>query len=173
MNNHFSVAVPRSLILRLVCGQHRGEEIYVPGKNRLLFSNLRESFLFDLPDSELEGVHLAEPLLVGQGGDVLAEALEGVVDTLHPPPLSHVGRVPHVHLADQPPGPAELPPHLLAVKVLRPEGVRGRVWKAGVRLTSGVASRVMRVRRVAGARAVVRVIETLLEREIFVEKKKF
>ena len=127
--------------------------------------------MFDLPDSELEGVHLAEPLLVGQGGDVLPEALEGVVDALHPPPLPHVGRVPHVHLADQPPGPGELPPHLLAVKVLRPEGVRGRVWKAGVRLTSGVASRVMRVRRVAGTRAVIRVIEALLEREIFVKNK--
>ena len=127
--------------------------------------------MFDLPDSELEGVHLAEPLLVGQGGDVLPEALEGVVDALHPPPLPHVGRVPHVHLADQPPGPGELPPHLLAVKVLRPEGVRGRVWKAGVRLTSGVTSRVMRVRRVARARAVIRVIEALLEREIFEENK--
>ena len=51
-----------------------------------------------LPDGELEGVDLAEPLLVGQGGDVLAETLEGVVDALHPPPLPHVGRVPHVHL---------------------------------------------------------------------------
>lgn len=128
--------------------------------------------MFDLPDSELEGVHLAEPLLVGQGGDVLPEALEGVVDALHPPPLAHVGRVPHVHLADHPPAPAELPPHLLAVKVLRPEGVRGRVWKAGVGLTSGVTSRVMGVRRVAGARAVVRVIEALLAKEIFVDRKK-
>ena len=52
-----------------------------------------------LPDGELEGVDLAEPLLVGQGGDVLAETLEGVVDALHPPPLPHVGSVPHVHLA--------------------------------------------------------------------------
>ena len=51
-----------------------------------------------LPDGELEGVDLAEPLLVGQGGDVLAETLEGVVDALHPPPLPHVGRVSHVHL---------------------------------------------------------------------------
>ena len=52
-----------------------------------------------LPDGELEGVDLAEPLLVGQGGDVLAETLEGVVDALHPPPLPHVGSVPHVNLA--------------------------------------------------------------------------
>ena len=51
-----------------------------------------------LPDGELEGVDLAEPLLVGQGGDVLAETLEGVVDALHPPPLPHVGRVSHIHL---------------------------------------------------------------------------
>ena len=51
-----------------------------------------------LPDGELEGVDLAEPLLVGQGGDVLAETLEGVVDALHPPPLPHVGSVPHVNL---------------------------------------------------------------------------
>ena len=78
------------------------------------------SFL-NLPDGELEGVHLAEPLLVGQGGDVLPETLEGVVDALHPPPLSHVGRVPHVHLAYQ--TPAQFPPHLLAVKVLGPEAV--------------------------------------------------
>ena len=52
-----------------------------------------------LPDGELEGVDLAEPLLVGQGGDVLPETLEGVVDALHPPPLPHVGSVPHVHLS--------------------------------------------------------------------------
>ena len=52
-----------------------------------------------LPDGELEGVDLAEPLLVGQGGDVLAQTLEGVVDALHPPPLPHVGSVPHVNLA--------------------------------------------------------------------------
>ena len=51
-----------------------------------------------LPDGELEGVDLAEPLLVGQGGDVLAETLEGVVDALHPPPLPHVGSVSHIHL---------------------------------------------------------------------------
>ena len=51
-----------------------------------------------LPDGELEGVDLAEPLLVGQGGDVLAETLEGVVDALHPPPLPHVGSVPHINL---------------------------------------------------------------------------
>ena len=128
------------------------------------------SFL-NLPDGELEGVHLAEPLLVGQGGDVLPETLEGVVDALHPPPLSHVGRVPHVHLAYQP--PAQLPPHLLAVKVLGPEAVWGRVREAGVRLTSGVTSRVLRVRRVAGARAVIRVIEALLEWEICEEKQNF
>ena len=54
-----------------------------------------------LPDGELEGVDLAEPLLVGQGGDVLAETLEGVVDALHPPPLPHVGRVSHLHLAPE------------------------------------------------------------------------
>ena len=52
-----------------------------------------------LPDGELEGVDLAEPLLVGQGGDVLAETLEGVVDALHPPPLPHVGSVPHINLS--------------------------------------------------------------------------
>ena len=55
------------------------------------------SFL-NLPDGELEGVHLAEPLLGGQGGEELPETLEGVVDALHPPPLPHVDRVPHVHL---------------------------------------------------------------------------
>ena len=81
---------------------------------------MNHSFL-NLPDGELEGVHLAEPLLVGQGGDVLPETLEGVVDALHPPPLAHVGRVPNIHLAYQP--PAQLPPYLLAVKVLGPEAV--------------------------------------------------
>ena len=45
-----------------------------------------------------EGVDLAEPLLVGQGGDVVAEALEGVVDALHPLALAHVGRVPLLDL---------------------------------------------------------------------------
>ena len=128
---------------------------------------MNHSFL--LPDGELEGVHLAEPLLVGQGGDVLPETLEGVVDALHPPPLAHVGRVSHVHLAYHP--PAQLPPHLLAVKVLGSEAVRGRVREAGVRLASGVTSRVLRVRRVAGARAVIRVIEALLESKLCEEKQ--
>ena len=35
VNNHFSVAVPRPLILRLVCCQNWGQEIYVSGKSRL------------------------------------------------------------------------------------------------------------------------------------------
>ena len=45
-----------------------------------------------------ERVDLAEALLVGQRGDVVAEALEGVVDALHPLPLTHVGRVPLLDL---------------------------------------------------------------------------
>ena len=60
--------------------------------------SLQYSCVSLLPDGELEGVDLAEPLLVGQGGDVLAQTLEGVVDALHPPPLPHVGSVPHVNL---------------------------------------------------------------------------
>ena len=58
--------------------------------------SLRKSL--DLPDGKFESVHLAESLLVREGGDVLAEALEGVIDALHPPPLPHVGGVPHLHL---------------------------------------------------------------------------
>ena len=60
--------------------------------------SLQYSCVSLLPDGELEGVDLAEPFLVGQGGDVLAETLEGVVNALHPPPLPHVGSVPHVNL---------------------------------------------------------------------------
>lgn len=47
-----------------------------------------------------ECVDLAEPLLVGERGDVVAEALEGVVDALHPLPLPHVGRVTLLDLND-------------------------------------------------------------------------
>ena len=41
---------------------------------------------------------LAQSLLVRQSGDVGPQTLEGVVDALLPPPLPHVGCVPHVHL---------------------------------------------------------------------------
>ena len=50
------------------------------------------------PDSKFKSVHFAESLLVREGGDVLAETLEGVIDALHPPPLPHVSRVSHLHL---------------------------------------------------------------------------
>ena len=125
------------------------------------FPNFVKLLLLHLPDGQLEGVHLAEPLLVGQGGDVLPETLEGVIDALHPPPLAHVGRVSDVHLAYE--APAQLPPHLLAVEGAGPKAVRGRVWEAGV-LTSGLTSRVLRVGRVTGPRAVIGVIEAFLER---------
>ena len=45
-----------------------------------------------------EGVDFAESLFVGQCGDVVAEALEGVVDALHPLALPHVSRVPLLDL---------------------------------------------------------------------------
>ena len=58
--------------------------------------------LVGLPKGNLpEGVDLAEPLLVGQRGDVVAEALEGVVDALHPLALPHVGRVPLLDLNER------------------------------------------------------------------------
>lgn len=36
-------------------------------------------------------LYLGQPLLVGQGGDVRPETLEGVVDALHAAALSEVG----------------------------------------------------------------------------------
>jgi len=39
----------------------------------------------NLPDGEPEGVDLAEPLLVGKGGDVLPQTLKRFVDALHSP----------------------------------------------------------------------------------------
>ena len=46
-----------------------------------------------LPDGEPQGVDFAQLLLVGQRRDVALEALERVVDALHPSPLAHVGGV--------------------------------------------------------------------------------
>ena len=43
-----------------------------------------------LPYGEPERVHLAEPLLVGEGGDVLPQALEGLIDTLHSSPVGKI-----------------------------------------------------------------------------------
>ena len=63
----------------------------------------------DVPDGEPQRVHLGEPLLVGQGGDVSAEPLERVVDGLHAAPLPHVGRLPQVlHLVVRPHPPPAL-----------------------------------------------------------------
>ena len=51
-----------------------------------------------LPDSELQSVDFAESLLVRKCRNVLPETVKGVINALHPPPLPHVGRVPHLHL---------------------------------------------------------------------------
>lgn len=54
----------------------------------------------DVADGQPQRVHLGESLLVGQRGDVRAQALERVVDGLHPPPLTHVRRLPQLlHLS--------------------------------------------------------------------------
>lgn len=59
----------------------------------------------DVADGEPQRVHLGEPLLVRQGGDVGAQPLERVVDGLHPAPLPDVGRLSqllHLHLGAHP-----------------------------------------------------------------------
>ena len=48
----------------------------------------------DVADGQLERVHLAQPLLVRQRGDVRPQALEGLVDALHATSLPQVGRLP-------------------------------------------------------------------------------
>ena len=68
---------------------------------RIFLTNRSLSFLninSNPPDGKFKSVHFAESLLVREGGDVLAETLEGVIDALHPPPLPHVSRVSHLHL---------------------------------------------------------------------------
>lgn len=45
----------------------------------------------DVADGQAQCVHLGQSLFVGQGGDVGAQALEGVVDALHSASLAHVG----------------------------------------------------------------------------------
>ena len=65
----------------------------------------------DVADGQLEGVHLGEALLVGQGGDVRPEALEGRVDAVHAAALAQVGGLPlrlrrEVHAAGGAPPPA-------------------------------------------------------------------
>lgn len=60
----------------------------------------------DVADGQAQRVHLGQPLLVGQRGDVRAEALEGVVDGLHPSALPHVGSLSellHLRLRPHPP----------------------------------------------------------------------
>ena len=44
----------------------------------------------DVANGQTERVHLGQPFLVGQRGDVGPQALEGIVDALHPPALPHV-----------------------------------------------------------------------------------
>lgn len=45
----------------------------------------------DVSDGQAQRIDLRQPFLVGQGGDVRAEALESVIDGLHPSALPHVG----------------------------------------------------------------------------------
>jgi len=49
-------------------------------------------------DRQLQRVDLRQPLLVRQGGYVRPQALEGIVDVLHAPSLSHIGRLPLLYL---------------------------------------------------------------------------
>ena len=42
----------------------------------------------DVADGQLQGVHLAEPLLVRQGGYVGPQPFEGFVDALHAAPFA-------------------------------------------------------------------------------------
>lgn len=71
----------------------------------------------DVSDGQPQRVDLGQPLLVGQRGDVRAEALEGVVDGLHPSALAHVGSLSellHLHLRPHPPSAFQQRPAVLA-----------------------------------------------------------
>ena len=50
------------------------------------------------PNGQPECVHLAQPLLIRQGGDVLPQALKCIIDALHAPHFSQVGCVSDLHL---------------------------------------------------------------------------
>ena len=50
------------------------------------------------PNGQPECVHLAQPILIRQGGDVLPQALKCIIDALHAPPFSQVGCVSDLHL---------------------------------------------------------------------------
>ena len=83
-----------NFLLLLLCVQVKGVAWYAIKKRSLV----RASNIQILPDGEPQRVDLAQPLLVGQGRDVVPESLEGVVDGLHPLPLAEVGRVALLHL---------------------------------------------------------------------------
>lgn len=71
----------------------------------------------DVADGQPQSVHFRESLLVGQSGDVGAQALERVIDGLHPPPLPDVGRLPqllHLHLRPHPPPALQQRPAVMA-----------------------------------------------------------
>lgn len=64
----------------------------------------------NVADGESQSVHLGESFLVGQGRYVGAQALERVIDGLHPPPLPDVGSLPyllHLHLRTHTPPPLQ------------------------------------------------------------------
>ena len=83
-----------NLLLLLLRVQVKDVSLYAIKKRALV---LASNFQI-LPDGEPQRVDLAQPLLVGQGRDVMTEPLEGVVDGLHPLPLAEVGRVALLHL---------------------------------------------------------------------------
>ena len=67
-------------------------------KNLIIKNSSQIADVLNPPNSKFQGVDFAESLLVWECRYVLPQTVEGVVDTLHPPPLPHVGRVPHLHL---------------------------------------------------------------------------
>ena len=88
---------------------------------------------------------LTELLLVGQGRDVGAQPLKGVVDALHPSALPHVGRVPLVDLLSGS-GPAPPPP---------PRAALPAVTVAAAAAAAAAAARASGVRAVVGRARVV------------------
>lgn len=75
----------------------------------------------DVSDGQSQGVHLGEPLLVGQRGYVRPQALERVVDGLHAATLPEVGRLTLLDLllgAPPPPVPPPLLPLLLLLHIV-------------------------------------------------------
>lgn len=125
----------------------------------------------DVADGESQRVHLGEPLLVRQRGDVRAQPLERVIDGLHPPPLPDVGRLPqllHLHVGAHPSPALQQRPAAVAHLGRQVRGAVGAAVREGGRgggREGQVADVVVRIVRRRSAPPVFAVIVLEVARE--------